>query len=463
MTSRPKVGLLPLYVSLYDKVRPEARGAFQPFLAKVSDGFAGRGIDVLKSDICCVRNEFAQTVEMFEREHVDIIVTLHLAYSPSGEAIDVLRRTKLPVLILDTTTDYAFGHDVDPARLMYNHGIHGVQDLASMLRRHGRPFHIVAGHVTESDVMTRAADIVRAAFAANELRRTKALRIGTSFEGMGDFAVEADLLSGALGVRVDQISPAELAEDAEVVTGKQIEAEIAADRDRYDVRTNPEVHRRSVRLGLGLRARLEAGGYGAFSVNFLAFDSPAPPVETVPFLEACKAMARGVGYAGEGDVLTASLVGALSRAFGQTTFTEIFCPDWKGNALFLSHMGEINPEVAAARPVLLEKPFPYTEALNPAYLACALQSGPAVLVNLAPAADGAFRLIVAPVQMLDDSPAEAMQPMIRGWLRPNQSVAQFLEAYSRCGGTHHSALVYSRKAEALRAFSEFAGMECCCL
>jgi len=445
MPARPRLGLLPLYIALYDEVLPDARNVFAPFLADVQTGFESRGIDVTRSDICCVQSEFAEAIDLFERDDVDIIVTLHLAYSPSGEAIKPLRRTQVPILVLDTTMDHAFGHDVDPARLMYNHGIHGVQDLTSMLRRHRRPFHLVAGHITESDVMDRAAGIVRAALAVRQLRSTKALRIGDSFRSMDDFAVDADELAASLGVHTDQIAPADLAGDVAGITDDQVAAEIAADKARFEVATDPEVHSQSVRLGLGL---------------FLAFDSPD---QTVPFLEASKAMSRGLGYAGEGDVLTASLVGALSRAFGNTTFTEIFCPDWKGNALFLSHMGEINPDIAAAKPMILEKPFPYTTALNPAYLACALQPGPAVLVNVAPAGEGAFRLIAAAVDMLPDSPSEAVQSMIRGWMKPDRSVAEFLEAYSRCGGTHHSALVYGRSLEAIGAFAELAGLEYCAL
>ena len=62
----------------------------------------------------------------------------------------------------------------------------------------------------------------------------------------------------------------------------------------------------------------------------------------MPFLEISRLMERGIGYAGEGDVLTAALVGALMKVYAETTFTEMFCPDWKGNSIMLSHMGEIN-------------------------------------------------------------------------------------------------------------------------
>ena len=70
-------------------------------------------------------------------EGVDAIITLHLAYSPSLESAEVLAQSRLPVIMLDTTPDRDFGGHVDPMRLLDNHGIHGVQDLASVLRRLG--------------------------------------------------------------------------------------------------------------------------------------------------------------------------------------------------------------------------------------------------------------------------------------------------------------------------------------
>lgn len=460
MKEQSRIGLLPLYLQLYDERLPQMREVLDRFLGEIAAGFEQRGAKVVKAPVCRVEPESQKAVSEFEREAVDIIVTVHLAYSPSLEAVDALAGTGIPILMLDTTMDYDFGPATDPERILYNHGIHGVQDLAAMLRRRGKDYRIVAGHFTESKVMDRAAAIVEAAHGVRSLHRTRALRIGESFRGMGDFAVSDRLLRESFEVEVEEIAPSDLAAEVNGVTEEEIGAELARDREAFVCEAPGEVHRRSVRVGLGLRRFLERGGYRAFSMNFLAFDSPEEPVNTVPFLEAGKAMARGIGYAGEGDVLTASLVGALARAFGRATFTEIFCPDWKGNALFLSHMGEINPEVAARKPLVYEKEFPFTEALNPAAIACAPAPGPAVLVNLAPGPNETFGLLVAPVEVLGDATHPGMREWIRGWVRPRCELGRFLETYSRLGGTHHSALVLGERTEAVEAFAAFAGIGC---
>jgi L-arabinose isomerase len=455
----PTIGLLPLFLKLYDDTLPHLREALQPFLAGIVAAIEGEGVDVVPAGVCRLDGECRAAVRAFEERGVDLIVTVHLAYALSLEAAGGLVETALPLLLLDTTMDERFCGDVDPERLLYNHGIHGVQDLASVLRRRGRPFDIVAGYGGDPSVFERVAGHARAARAARALREIRVLRIGEPFAGMGDFDVPADSIEDALGVTITTLPVERLASAVAAVSHRAVEAEVARDRNRFTVEAPDDTHRRSVRVGLGLRRVLEDGGYRALTVNFLAFDRAEEPLDTVPFLEIAKAMERGLGYAGEGDALTAALVGALNQAFGRTTFTEMFCPDWAGGSVFLSHMGEINPAVAAGRPLVCERDFPWTGARNPAVVACAPAPGPAVLANLTPGPDGRFSLIVAPVTVLEDTENPAFRETIRGWIRPACPLPAFLETYSRWGGTHHAALVLGAAAEAVAAFGRQAGLE----
>jgi L-arabinose isomerase len=271
--------------------------------------------------------------------------------------------------------------------------------------------------------------------------------------------VDDEVLRRTLGITVENLDLAGLVDAVGEVDDDAVATEVATDRRCFRVDCDEKVHARSARIGLALRKVLDRGGFGAFSLSFLAFQESAGPVNSVPFLECCKAMARGIGYAGEGDVLTAALVGALLQGFGATTFTEMFCPDWAGQSLFLSHMGEINPAVATAPALLYEKEYPFSPALNPAALAGAPRPGPATLVNLAPGPDESFRLILAPVEVLTDGTHPALDRWVRGWIRPAVPLAQFLEEFSHLGGTHHSALVLGDHVAGLASFGAFLEIE----
>ncbi len=461
ISEKPRVGLLPCYLKLYDDLLPECRAGFDGFVERIAAALESRGVAAHTAPVCRVADEFATAIAGCERAGVDALMTVHLAYSPSLELIDAACATNLPLILLGTTMDVDFGIGVSPERIMYNHGVHGVMDFANMLRRRRRTFEIVAGHVDDAAMMDAAADLVRAARGVAALRTSRVLRVGEAFAGMGDFAVEEAVLAGRLGIQAHEVGIEALDAAIEAVSEEEVAQEVAADRGRYACDLTDEAHARSVRVGLGLRHLLDEGGYAGFSVNFQAFDRADRPANTMPFLEISKAMGRGVGYGGEGDVLTASLVGALARAFGAVTFTEIFCADWVGDALFLSHMGEISPTVAGDVPRVFAKPFFSGGSLDPAILTCAVQPGPAVFVNLAPGPDDTFSLIVAPVEVLaeDASLDPAMRDVVRAWVKPKAKVAEFLEAYSRAGGTHHSALVLGDRADAIAAFGRMSGIE----
>lgn len=445
--TKPKVGLLPLYIELYDNSWPELRTRVDGFYNQIASALHDRGLEVSTVPVCRVKPEFESAVRKFENEQVDAIVTLHLAYSPSLESSAALASTTAPIIVLDTTPTYSYGPEQDPQELFYNHGIHGVQDMCNLLLRNHKPFEVVAGHWQKSDVLDRVAALARSARLAGSMRRARVGRVGPAFVGMGDFALPPEKLRATLGIQTIEADPALTGSLLTQVDDRAVEAEMASDRERFVVKDlDPEVHRRSTRAGLAIRLWLEKEKLTAFTVNFMSVDK-ASGLPAMPFLEASKAMARGIGYAGEGDVLTAAFVGALASAYPDTSFTEMFCPDWEGEQIFLSHMGEMNINLTVTTPTLEERPFPFTDVGNPVVAVGCFRAGEAVLANLAPGPDDDYSIIVAPIVMQEVTGSDRMADSIHGWFKTSLPVDEFLAEYSRAGGTHHSALVYGKVAE----------------
>jgi len=179
----------------------------------------------------------------------------------------------------------------------------------------------------------------------------------------------------------------------------------------------------------------------------------------MPFAECSKMLARGLGYAGEGDVLTAAFVGALRGVYPNTTFTEMFCPDWKEDVILLNHMGEVNLNLAQWKPVLRSVPFNYNACGTTAAAYTCLRPGKAVFANLAPMGEG-YTLTVTPVEMLDVGlEFGAYRHSIQGWMKPVKPLPDFLKEFSMAGGTHHSVLVYDADWQEIAAFGGMMGFE----
>ncbi len=456
-----KIGLLPLYVKLYDDyagIKAIYRPGLDPFYDEVVGKFERAGVRVVTSPFCRVKDEFAAAVSRFEREDVDCIVTLHMAYSPSLESIEALSATELPLVIFDTTKTYDFSDKQESIEISFCHGIHGVMDMCNLLRRAGKAYAIAAGHIEESDAFLRCLGYIRAAKAARAIKGSRVGSIGGSFAGMGDFLVSEEELKDSFGTEVVYADADELSALCGSISADDVAKEIESYKESYDMiaPVSNEAFENTARGCLAVRKWIEKHGLAAFTANFLKIGDCAG-IKVMPFIEAGRAMARGIGYAGEGDVLTAAVTGALLQGFPETSFIEIFCPDWKHDALFISHMGEMNEALAAEKPEMKEIEFVFSEtAENPVVTYGCFKSGEAVFANIYKDEDG-FSILTAPVTVEAET-TKNFAGAVRGWIKPEYDVGDFLEQISYAGVTHHSVLIYGARPEEINYFGRLLGL-----
>ena len=462
---KPKIGFLPLYVLLYDQTSPEVRPDIDAFCELAAKNLRKQGLEVVDAPVCRLADEFEEAVDTFQKEDVDAVVTLHLAYSPSLESEGALKKLQVPIIVMDTTPDYVYDQSTEMGAMMLNHGIHGVQDMCNLLRRNGKKFRVYAGHMEHSKVLERVADAARVAMMAHALKTARVGLVGEPFRGMGDFLVPFDVLRQDLGVLTVPYDFEEGKRRIAAVTEQELWQEFEEDKKQFvmDSCLTREVYDRSARVCLAIRKWVQEEKLSAFTINFMETEGSNPGLPVMPFIECCKAMSRGQGYAGEGDVLTAALTGALLAGYEEVTFAEMFCPNWKGNSVFLSHMGEFNYKVADGIPVMEEKPFPFTSAGNPTAAYKSMKPGRAVLVNLAPVEEHQYAMSIMPGQMLKVEGSNTMEHAVNGWFQPDMPLAEMLERLSQAGGTHHSVLVYGADPAELALLADFLGFEKCIL
>ena len=447
-----KIGLLPLYIKLYDDTTPERKPVNEKYVDKIASYFAERGVGVIRAPVCRLESEFRQAVAAFEENEADAVVTLHLAYSPSLESAGVLAGTDLPIVVLDTTPSFECAPDSEFDVIKFNHGIHGVQDMCNLLRRNKKEFCIVAGHPASSDVIGRAVEAVKAARIARRMKHARVGIVGEKFAGMGDFQVPYDKLKKLIGMEVVEFDPAA---DYDI-SAEEIGEEYRQCREKYDVTVDFDTFARIEKVGLGVRRWVRENRLTGLTMSFSAVKD-GQFFDAMPFCEACKSMENGTGYAGEGDVLTAALVGALLGVYEKTTFCEMFCPDWKNGNIFLSHMGEFNPRCAKVRPKLITKPFIYSGVGYATFLSSPMAAGDALTVTLLPEPDDGFTILCAGAEMLDVPVDNTFSGTVNGWFRPRMPVADFLAAYSENGGIHHFAIAYGADPAVIGMFAGHMG------
>ncbi len=454
-----RVGYLPLYIKLYDD-NGQDRTPLVEHMEKLIAMLRERGLEVFPAEeLCRVKEEFERAVRRFNELKVDAVITQHLAYSPSLESIEALLQLDAPIVVFDTTPDYQLLATADKINCIDNdHGIHGVQDMCCMLRKNQKPYTICAGHAFHSNVIDRVVGACRAAAAKKFFTNARIGSVGGSFIGMGDFLIDDERYHNDIGATIHYMTPDVSNYYLSQITDDEIDAEI--DRNAKECRIEikqTDCYRQATRSGLAIRKWMVAEQLNCCTVNFLTLDKCGLP--KMPFVECCRILERGQGYAGEGDVLTAGLVGALASVYPDTTFTEMFCPDWEQNMILLSHMGESNPRLANWKPLIADMRFRYNSCGDTVAMYNCYRPGKVVYVNLAPMKDR-FTLIITEGEILDVGLIDgAYRRNTQGWFKPCKPIDVFLEEYSNAGGTHHSAMVYDADISEIQAFGRMMGFE----
>jgi L-arabinose isomerase len=451
--AKPRIGVLMTMLDLYRQAHPEMPGRFATHWEGVLREVYGDAADLHFTGVSFIEPEVASAVASCERARCDLLLVLPLSYAPSGAAVTALTETALPILVVSSARDATLPYDMGVDQILANHAVHGVQDLVNVLIRHQvRPI-VMAGHPSQPTFRERLQAAPRLAQAALVFRRGAVGQIGSAFAGMLDFD-PGPLFSSVFGLRVEHLDPDDLVDAAGAVGEQDIADWIDWLRGTFDVAEDitPEELTASTRMGLALEDLVGRHGLDAVTMNFL--DVSAAGVETMPFLGASALMGDGVGYAGEGDIMTAALVAALARLAGQATFTEMFCPDYERNEVLLSHMGECNFELARPdrRVRLVAKEFAYGDCRRPVVPVFQLKPGPVTLACLTAWPGDAFRLVVAAGEVLDAPPHPNLaSPYSR--IRFGDNLPTFLERYSYAGGIHHLALAYGDLRQDLTALA----------
>ena len=462
---KPRVGLLALSLEFYERRGPELRqqrerwvkDAVLPALAPLAD--------VQFSQAVYTREDIEGQVARFQAFGVDTLLVMCLTYSPSELSLRALQRTSLPIIVWNTQELFAVGQDFTGEAMLANHGVHGTQDLASVLVRSGVPFEYVTSHLNDADALEHLEDFFVAAAAVAALGRARLGLMGYPFPGMGDFAVDTTRLTATLGCQWTPLSMEDYITRADAAAADAVEGlntEYGALSDLADDLTDEDLDA-TVRAELALRSMVADYRLDAVSYQFLSFGEDERTV-TLPFVAASRMMADGIGFAGEGDLVGAAGCWLLNRLRPPASFSEIFTVDFGGNGLFMSHMGEAN--VAMARTdwkvpmVARQEPIVPTRGRQLA-LVTSLQPGAATLCALARAPGGRWRLLAGRMRIADYGPLPSMAVPHFKLLPAEGDVRQWLTAYAKAGGPHHHAVCFGDATGRIRAAARLLDADYC--
>ncbi len=457
-TDRLRVGMLLPIADLYHRLWSDIDYALQRLAGGVAERLRSAGLDVLCSSAVSVPEQAAAACADFDNNRVDLILVAFAPYCPSGVLAPALVQSRIPVLLWPMQSLLRLDpQEYDAEAIKLNHGVHAVQDLANVLGKTAKPFGVIHGHHEQSDFLGRLTPWVQAGRIIRAMQNANPVQVGGHFEHMLDLQVGEDEFVRRLGVVPEVVSTAEFAELMTSVADEQIAECLERYRRTFEMGSDlgASLQAKTARGEIALRGLLEHMDSHACGLNFLGLCNDVRVADGL-HVAASMLMSEGLGYAGEGDWVTALLVRGMQQGFGVASFSEIFTIGYADNRLILKHWGEGNFAMARAKPRLLASKF--TDRCTAEFAICdfEFEPGAVTLVNLNSTDGGKGQLLSITGTIMDDHLPKIDGP--RAVFKPlREDVCDVLTEYAYAGGSHHMALVKGAPVDVLEKVCRLAG------
>jgi L-arabinose isomerase len=398
---------------------------------------------------------------------IGIITWMH-TFSPAKMWIGGLKILQKPILHLHTQFNRDIPWDtIDMDFMNLNQSAHGDREFGFIMSRMRLNRKVVVGHWQDGAVLEQIGAWARAAVGWNDWQGARFVRFGDNMRNVavteGD-KVEAEM---KFGYAVNTHGIGDLVKLVNAVSDAAVDALVKEYGDSYTLQPSllkgGAQHaslREAAKIELGLLAFLEEGNFKGFTDTFEDLHGMAQ----LPGIAAQRLMAKGYGFAGEGDWKTAALVRAMKVMGGGLKGGNSFMEDYTyhfepGNQLVLgAHMLEICPSIATGKPSCEIHPLGIGGKADPVRLVFNSAGGPALNASVVDMGNR-FRLLVNAVEAVKPLKDLPKLPVARVLWKPYPDMKTGCTAWILAGGAHHTCFSQNLTAEHLEDFAGMAGIE----
>lgn len=454
-----KIGILPGLADLYNRLfSQEIINELKTFIAGLPKAIGSERIDFVIGQLSSTQEQMKAEATALAGGGVDLIMIVLAPYCPSGAVVPAVMESKVPVLLWPAQTVYELSPEsLGSSEICLSHGVHAVQDIANVLRKRGKRFGILHGHFQEDGFCRRLEAWATAARMYMAFVSSNPVQIGGHFENMLDLQIADARFIADCGITMTAFNLPEVEAELKKADGGEMKRLVQQYREEFDVASDvtEDMLEATARGEIAVRRLMKKAEAHACGINFLTLCNEAS-IGDAMHVAASRLMAEGLGYAGEGDWVTAAFVYAMQSALGIASFSEIFSVDYKNARLLLKHWGEGNPAMAVGKAKLLKSTF--TDQIKASFCVIDMQflPGPTTLINLNADPQGAGQLISMSGHITDDFIVNPVGP--RALFQPEcPDLYAVLDDYAYRGGSHHLAMVKGDVEDILHNLSILTG------
>jgi L-arabinose isomerase len=465
----PRVGLFSVGLEAYWNQFEGLRDRLLTFNARIAENLKQHGVHVVNVGLIDDTEKAIAAGHAFRQEDVDLIFLHVSTYALSSTVLPVVRRAKVPVVILNLAPgraiDYSLFNKMRDRGRMSGEWLGwcqacSVPEIANVFERSGIRFFQVTGMIEDDQVVRQKFDEwVQAAAVAHAMEHNRLGLMGHYYGGMLDIYSDLTAQCAAFGGHMELLEVEELAALRREVSEEQIEERVREFERAFDVQPDcsPDELRRSARTSVALDRVVETHGLGSFAYyyqgtgNFESEDAISSIILGTSLLTA-----RGIPVAGEYEVKNVQAMKIMDLFGTGGSFTEYYAMDFDQDVVLMGHDGPGHIAIAEGKTKVRPLGVYHGKVGRGLSVEMSVRNGPVTLLSVVETRRG-IKLLAAHGESVDGPILEIGNTNSR--YRFPIGARNFVERWSAEGPAHHCAVGVGHIGSKIEKLCALLGLE----
>jgi L-arabinose isomerase len=466
-----RVGLFGIGLDVYWPQFPGLKDRLESYINRIATRLSRSSIEVVNLGLIDNPEAALLAGHRLRRADVDLILLYVSTYALSATVLPVVRRAKVPVIVLNLTPesaiDYAAFNRLGDRTEMTGEWLAHCQaccvpEIANVFLRSGIRFFQVTGMLDGDPAASQEIDDwVEAARVAHVMEHNRLGVMGHYYGGMLDIYTDLTTQCATFGTHIETIEVDELADLRTGVTPSEIEDRIMLFRNTFDVDQDctPEELARAARTSVALDRLVANHKLGSLAYYYSG--SPGSANENAIssiILGNSLLTARGVPVAGEYEIKNAQAMKIMDSFGAGGSFTEYYAVDFKDDLLLMGHDGPGHIAIAQGKIKVRPLRVYHGKVGRGLSVEMAVRHGPVTLLSVVERPSVGLQFLVAQGESVPGPILEIGNTNSR--YRFSIGARQFMNDWNAQGPAHHCAVGVGHIAGKIRKLADLLAVPC---
>jgi L-arabinose isomerase len=469
--AEPKIGLFGIGLDAYWPQFPGLEERLKGYGQQVAQQLERAGAQVVNLGLIDTPEKAVVAGHEFRRADVDLIFLHVTTYALSSTVLPVVRRAKVPVVILNLSPSAAIDFDwfnglgdrtkMTGEWLAYCQSC-PVPEIANVFNRCRIPFFQVTGTLQDDPtVWKEIADWVGAARVAHTMEHNRLGVMGHYYGGMLDIYSDLTQQCAYFGGHIEIVEVDELAALRRKASDTEIQKRVVEFLDTFDVQPDcaQEELDRAARTSVALDRLVEIHKLGSLAYYYQGTGNPdnEDAISSI-ILGTSLLTARGIPVAGEYEIKNAQAMKIMDGFGAGGSFTEYYAADFTDDVVLMGHDGPGHIAIAQGKTKVRPLKVYHGKVGRGLSVEMSVKHGPVTLLSLIQTVDGKLKLLIAEGESVAGPILEIGNTNSR--YRFSLGARNFMNEWNIHGPAHHCAVGVGHIAGKLKKLGALTGIEC---